>query len=142
MAEGFLAKVRKLFEGDPVIHRIAEDPVTAAELLLLFRMILADGEVDEQEMETFKRICRESFGIPEESLRGVVRYLQDFGYETTGSQALALFRTLDRERRIQLGRHMVEIAKSDQKLSEHEVRLLKRTIEVLDLEPGEIVGAP
>lgn len=142
MPDGILAKIKKLFEGDPAIHRVAEDPVTAAELLLLFRMILADGEVDEQEMETFRRICRESFGIPEESIEGVIRYLQDFGYETTGSQALGLFRTLDRDRRIQLGRHMVEIAKSDHKLSEHEVRLLKRTIEVLDLDPGEIVGAP
>ena len=142
MLDGILAKIKKLFEGDPAIHRVAEDPVAAAELLLLFRMILADGEVDEQEMETFRRICREAFGIPEESIEGVIRYLQDFGYETTGSQALALFRTLDRGRRIQLGRHMVEIAKSDQKLSEHEVRLLKRTIEVLDLEPEEIVGAP
>lgn len=140
MSEGIFAKIRKLFEGDPAIHRVAEDPVTAAELLLLFRMILADGEVDEQEMETFRRICRDSFGIPEESLDGVIRYLQDYGYETTGSQALALFRTLDRDRRLQLGRHMVEIAKSDHKLSEQEVRLLKRTIEVLELEPGEIVG--
>lgn len=140
MINGLLAKIKKLFEGDPAIHRVADDPVTSAELLLLFRMILADGEVDEQEMETFRRICRDSFAIPEESLEGVIRYLQDFGYETTGSQALALFRTLPRERRVQLGRHMVEIAKSDQKLSEHEVRLLKRTIQVLELEPEEIVG--
>lgn len=140
MATGFLAKLRMMFDGDPAIRRVADDPVLSAELLLLFRMILADGEVDSQEMDTFRRICRESFGISDESLAGVIRYLQDFGYETTGSQALALFRTLDRERRIQLGRHMAEIAKSDRKLSEHEVRLLRRTIDVLELDPDEIVG--
>ena len=85
MPEGFLSRVRMLFEGDPAIRRVADDPVLTAELLLLFRMILADGAVEEKELETFRRICRDSFGIPEDSLGGVIRYLQDFGYETTGS---------------------------------------------------------
>ncbi len=103
-------------------------------------MILADGAVEEKELATFKRICTDSFGIPKESLVGVIRYLQDYGYETTGAQALALFQTLDRDRRIQLGRHLAEIAKADEDLSEHEVRLLKRTLEVLDIDAKEIVG--
>lgn len=140
MADGFLARIRQLFEGDPGIRRVADDPVLTAELLLLFRMILADGSVEEKELATFKRICRDAFGIPEESLRGVIRYLQDYGYETTGSQALALFQTLDHARRVELGRHLAEIAKADEDLSEHEVRLLRRTLEVLDLDPKEIVG--
>ncbi len=130
-----------LFEGDPAIRRVADDPVLTAELLLLFRMILADGAVEEKELETFRRICRDAFGIPEDKLGGVIRYLQDFGYETTGSQALSLFRTLDRERRVELGRHLAEIAKADRNLSEHEVRLLKRTLEVLELDPREILGS-
>jgi uncharacterized tellurite resistance protein B-like protein len=140
MADGFLSRIMQLFEGDPGIRRVANDPVLTAELLLLFRMILADGAVEEKELATFKRICTDSFGIPKESLVGVIRYLQDYGYETTGTQALALFQTLDRDRRIQLGRHLAEIAKADEDLSEHEVRLLKRTLEVLDLDAKEIVG--
>ncbi|RST79175.1 hypothetical protein EJC49_25255 [Aquibium carbonis] len=141
MSEGFLSRIRQLFEGDPGIRRVADDPVLTAELLLLFRMILADGTVEEKELETFRRICIESFGIPKESLVGVIRYLQDYGYETTGTQALALFRTLDHDRRVQLGRHLAEIAKADEDLSEHEVRLLKRTLEVLGLDPKDIVGS-
>ncbi|MEO9613010.1 MAG: TerB family tellurite resistance protein [Nitratireductor sp.] len=141
MAEGFLAKLRVLVEGDPAVRRVADDPVLSAELLLLFRMILADGEVDEKELETFRRICREAFGIGEDGLKNVIRYLHDFGYETTGSQALALFRTLERPRRVQLARHMAEIAKSDSDLSAHEVRLLRRTLDVLDLEPSDVVGS-
>jgi uncharacterized tellurite resistance protein B-like protein len=140
MADGFLSRIMQLFEGDPGIRRVADDPVLTAELLLLFRMILADGAVEEKELATFKRICVESFGIPKESLVGVIRYLQEYGYETTGSQALELFKTLDRDRRVELGRHLAEIAKADEDLSEHEVRLLKRTLEVLDLEPKDIVG--
>ena len=142
MSEGFLSRIRQLFEGDPGIRRVADDPVLTAELLLLFRMILADGSVEEKELATFRRICTESFGIPKESLVGVIRYLQDYGYETTGSQALTLFQTLDRDRRVQLGRHLAEIAMADENLSEHEVRLLKRTLEVLDLDPGDVVGTP
>jgi uncharacterized tellurite resistance protein B-like protein len=140
MADGFLSRIMQLFEGDPGIRRVADDPVLTAELLLLFRMILADGAVEEKELDTFKRICVDSFGIPKESLVGVIRYLQDYGYETSGTQALALFRTLDRDRRIELARHLAEIAKADEDLSDREVRLLKRTLEVLDLDAREIVG--
>jgi uncharacterized tellurite resistance protein B-like protein len=43
----------------------------------------------------FRRICQDAFGISEESLDGVVEYLNDFGYETSGAQALALFSELD-----------------------------------------------
>lgn len=140
MAEGLLAKVRLLFEGDPAIRCVADDPVLSAELVLLFRMILADGEVDDEEMSTFRRICRDSFGIPEESIAGVMRYLQDFGYETTGARALTLFTTLPRERRVQLARHLAEIAKADRKLEGLEVKLLARTLDVLGIEPGEVAG--
>lgn len=140
MADGFLSRIMQLFEGDPGIRRVADDPVLTAELLLLFRMILADGAVEEKELDTFRRICVDSFGIPKESLVGVIRYLQDYGYETSGTQALALFRTLDRDRRIELARHLAEIAKADEDLSDREVRLLKRTLEVLDLDAKEIVG--
>ena len=140
MADGFLSRIMQLFEGDPGIRRVADDPVLTAELLLLFRMILADGAVEEKELDTFRRICVDSFGIPKESLVGVIRYLQDYGYETSGTQALALFRTLDRDRRIELARHLAEIAKADEDLSDREVRLLKRTLEVLDLDAREIAG--
>jgi uncharacterized tellurite resistance protein B-like protein len=59
-------------------------------------MILADGTVSDSEMDTFRRICREAFGIGDESLDGIVEYLNDFGYETSGAQALAIFGELGR----------------------------------------------
>lgn len=141
MPQGFLAKVRMMFEGDPAIRRVSDDPVLSAELVLLFRMILADGEVDADEMETFRHICSESFGIPPESLEAVIRYLQDFAYETTGSRALELFRGLDHARRVELARHMVRIAKSDHRLNPMEISLLKRTMSVLEIDASEIVHA-
>ena len=84
MLQGLLDNVISLFEGDSGVRKVADDPVLSAELLLLFRMILADGAVSETEMAVFRRICREAFGIGEESIDGVIEYLNDFGYETNG----------------------------------------------------------
>jgi uncharacterized tellurite resistance protein B-like protein len=139
MATGVLAHIRTLFDGDPGVRKVADDPVLSAELLLLFRMILADGTVSDSEMVVFRRICREAFGISDESLDGVVEYLNDFGYETSGAQALALFGELDIERRKELARHMAEIAKADSELAENEVRLLRRTLDILGISPVDVV---
>lgn len=139
MAKGLLAQIRELFEGDPGVRKVADDPILSAELLLLFRMILADGQVSEAEMQVFRRICADSFGIGEESIEGVVEYLNDFGYETNGAQAIDMFRELDVDRRKLLARHMAEIAKADSELAENEVRLLRRTLELLGISPVDVV---
>jgi uncharacterized tellurite resistance protein B-like protein len=139
MLRGLLDNVVAIFEGDPGVRMVADDPVLSAELLLLFRMILADGAVSESEMAVFRRICRESFSIPERSIDGVIEYLNEFGYETNGSQAIAQFRDLDVERRKLLALHMAEIAKADSKLAESEVRLLRRTLDLLDISPVDVV---
>lgn len=142
MAFALLDQIRSIFDGDPGVRKVADDPVLSAELLMLFRMILADGSVSESEMAVFRRICKDGFGIPETSIDNVIEYLNDFGYETNGSQAIALFRDLDVERRKLLARHMVEIAKADHQLAESEVRLLRRTLDLLDINPVDAVKPP
>ena len=72
---------------------------------------------------------------------GVIEYLNEFGYETNGSQAVAMFRDLDRDRRIVAARHMAEIAKADSKLVEEEMRVLKRTLEMLHLDANDLATA-
>jgi uncharacterized tellurite resistance protein B-like protein len=135
MAFALLDQIRSIFDGDPGVRKVADDPVLSAELLMLFRMILADGSVSESEMIAFRRICRDAFGIPETSIDNVIDYLNEFGYETNGSQAIALFRDLDLDRRKQLALHMAEIAKADSQLADSEVRLLRRTLDLLDISP-------
>jgi uncharacterized tellurite resistance protein B-like protein len=139
MAIGLLDQIRSIFDGDPGVRKVADDPVLSAELLMLFRMILADGTVSESEMEVFRRICREVFGIAQASIDNVIEYLNEFGYETNATQAIALFQGLDIERRKLLARNMAEIAKADQHLAESEIRLLRRTLELLDISPVDIV---
>lgn len=140
MLQALVTKVRALIEGDPGVRKVADDPVLSAELLLLFRMILADGKVSEAEMQVFRHICRDAFGIAEESVDRVIEHLNEIGYETTGVQALAMFRELDYERRRQLARHMAAIAKADEQLAESEIRVLKRTLELLDVSAADITS--
>jgi uncharacterized tellurite resistance protein B-like protein len=139
MLDSVLARVRMMIEGDPGIRKVADDPVLSAELLLLLRMILADGKVDDNEMAAFRRICHEAFGIGEGSVDGVIEFLNDFGYETSGIQAVDLFRELDMERRKLLARNMAAIAKADTQLAEQEIRLLRRTLEILEVDPNDLV---
>ncbi|CAM5650780.1 hypothetical protein MAUB1S_11278 [Mycolicibacterium aubagnense] len=139
MATALLDRIRSIFEGDPGVRKVADDPVLSAELLMLFRMILADGSVSESEMEAFRRICSDSFEIPEDSIDAVIEYLNEYGYETNGSQAIAMFRDLDIERRRLLAQHMAEIAKADHHLADNEVKLLRRTLELLDISPVDVV---
>lgn len=139
MVIALLDQLRSVLDGDPGVRKVADDPVLSAELLMLFRMILADGSVSESEMDSLRRICTGSFAIPEASVDSVIEYLNDFGYETNGSQAIALFRDLGVERRKLLARHMAEIAKADRHLAESEIRLLRRTLDILDISPADLV---
>jgi uncharacterized tellurite resistance protein B-like protein len=139
MATGLIDRLRSVFEGNPGIRKVAGDPALTAELLLLFRMILADGSVAESEMDEFRRICRDAFGIDDDSVDGVVEYLNDFGYETTAAQALAMFQELDLERRQLLARHLAAIAKADARLADNELQLLGRIIDILGVSPADIV---
>ncbi len=141
MAGGLIGLIGSLFDGDPGVRKVADDPVLSAELLLLFRMILADGVATESEMQAFRRICTVGFGIPDKSIDRVIEYLNDFGYETGGMQAIELFRDLDPARRRLLAQHMAEIAKADAQLAGSEVRLLQRTLEMLDLRPEDTVAS-
>lgn len=134
---GIVSRIRTLLDGDPSVRKVADDPALTAELLLLFRMILADGKVSKEEMATFRRICREAFGLEEKSLGEVMRYLGDVGYETNSGQALQAFAEMDFERRRMLARHMAEIAKADATLDGEEVRLMKRLLAILGLRPED-----
>lgn len=131
MAGGILDRVRSMLERDKTVQMVASDPALTAELLLLFRMILADGQVRGEEMLVFKRICRDVFGLNPEAMDGVYKYLEDFAYETTNEQSVAMFQELPLERRKMLLDHMIAIAESDEELDPDELRLLGRTADML-----------
>ena len=139
MATGLLVQIRNMFKCDPGVRKVADDPVLSAELLLLFRMILADGVASESEMVSFRRICTDAFGVSEGSIDAVVEYLNEFSYETKSLQAIAMFRDLDVGRRMQLARHIADIAKADSHLAENEVKFLRRTLDLLGINPVDVL---
>src|SRR5690348_12160648 len=138
MLQALRTKARSLIDGDAGVRKVGDDPVLPAELLLLFRMILADGTVRESEMQVLRRVCRESFGLAQGSIDSLIEHLNEIGYETTGVQALDMFKELDFERRRQLARHLAESAKADSQLADTEIRVLKRTLELLDVSAADL----
>ena len=56
MLESFVARLRDLFDVDESVERVVHDPALTAELLLLFRVVLADGKVEQVELDAIKRI--------------------------------------------------------------------------------------
>lgn len=140
MPQGLLARLRELFEGNPSVRKVADDPALTAELLLLLRMALADGRMAEPELATLRRIAHEAFGIAAPDMEPVLSYLEDFGYAVSVPQAVAVFRELGRERRLALARHLAAVARADAELSRHETRLLARVIDMLDLTPAEVAA--
>ena len=131
MPQRMLKALRDFFAGNDSVRRVADDPALSAELLLLFRVMLADGQVQDEEMTVFRHICETAFGIGADDINQVIDYLQDVGYETTGHQAIAVFEALPEERRAKLIGHMTEIAGADERFMPAERDLIRRVAERL-----------
>ena len=130
-------KIKGWLEQDKSVKRVAEDLQLTSELVLLVRMIFADGELRPEELKDFKQICKIAFDIPDEDVPKVLKYLQEFGYETTVEDAAAMFRNLDMERKKALLVHMLSIAKSDSVIHRHEADLIRKTANVLGLNAAD-----
>lgn len=128
---GLVERIRVMLEGDPSVRLVSEDPALTAELLLLFRVMLADGRVHDAEIACFKQICRDAFGLDSENMDGVYRYLEDYSYELTAAQAAEIFRDRPLERRQMLLDHMIEIARADANVDVNEMRVLERISDIL-----------
>ena len=137
----FVDSIREWLDQDKSVRMVAGDMQLTSELLLLVRMMLADGELKAAELDNFKRICNRAFGIPHEDVPDVIRYLKDIGYETTPQDAASVFRNLDLERKRSLLVHMFSIAKSDDHLDKNEIDLIRRTADILGLTSEDILAA-
>ena len=133
--------IRGWLDQDKSVRMVAGDIQLTSELLLLVRMMLADGELKEEELDNFKRICNRAFGIPHADVPDVINYLKEFGYETTPQDAANMFQNLDIQRKRSLLVHMFSIAKSDNDLDENEIDLIRRTAGILGLTAEDILAA-
>ena len=136
-----LDQFKKWFEQDKGMRKVADDPQLTAELILLVRMMFADGVLKQEELANFRRICNIAFGIPVEEVPKVVKYLQEYGYETTVEDASAMFHEMGIERKRSLLLHMLSIAKSDSELHEDEQEIIRRTATILGVTAEDIAEA-
>ncbi|MGB7334996.1 MAG: TerB family tellurite resistance protein [Salaquimonas sp.] len=141
MSSGFIDGLSRLLGGNPSAKKVADDLELTSELILLVRMMFADGNLKPAEMEMFKRLCAEIFGLSEEDIPGILEYLKDFGYETTAWDAASMFANHDPERKKALLVHLLTIAKSDNHLDISEAELIKKTAKVLGLTAEDIAAS-
>ncbi len=133
-----LKTLRSFVEGNPSVRRVADDVELTSELILLVRMMFADGELKTEEMANFERLCETAFGIPVDDVPQVLQFLCDFAYETSAAAAAQMFTELPDERKRALLLHMLSVAKSDHELHDREAEMLRRTAAVLGLSAAQI----
>jgi len=129
----FLDKLRALVGQGTTVQRVADDQQLTAELILLVRMMFADGEMKQDELEQFKEICATRCDIPAEDIPDVVKFLTEFGYETSAENAAGMFAGMGVERKRAILRRMVRIAHSDDELDPKESLMIQRTADILGL---------
>ncbi|WP_417433921.1 TerB family tellurite resistance protein [Hoeflea sp.] len=120
-------RVRSFLDQTSSLSKVAHDPMLTAELLLLVRMSFANKAVEPAEADAFAAICTRLLGLNGDELTDVLKYLNDFGYETTDAQAAAMLAGLDETRKRQILDHMAIVAKADGEVDERERRLLEAT---------------
>lgn len=126
-APGFGERVRAFLDQHGSLNKVAHDPVLTAELLLLVRMSFADRTVEAAEADAFAAICTRLLGLDGDELKDILKYLHDFGYETTDAQAAAMLADLDEARKREILDHLATIAKADGEVDARERRLLEAT---------------
>ncbi|MBC7281241.1 TerB family tellurite resistance protein [Hoeflea sp.] len=131
------ASIARLFERNPQISGaladISEDPVALAEILVLFRMVLADGIVQPSQLRAFERICAEHFGIAPADMPELHTLLDSPKARACEAEAFTLLRQLDTEARTTLLDGMMRIANANGTRDAHDEKLIRRTASLLGL---------
>ncbi len=133
-----LDSIKEMLSNKSSVQMVADDPHMASEILLLVRMMFADGELSGDELSLFKQICSSVFSIPEEDVPEVIRFLKEYGYETSGEQAAATFLDMTDERKKLLLGHLISMARADKEMHKSEVELITRVAKVLGITPEQI----
>lgn len=134
---GIFASIARMFERNPhfsgPLAELSEDKVALAEILVLFRMVLADGIVQPSQLRAFERICGEHFGISPQDMPELHALLDSPKARACEAEAFTLLRQLDTEARTTLLDGMMRIANASGTRDERDDRLIRRTAGLLGL---------
>ena len=133
-----LDSIKQLLMHKSSVQMVADDPQMAAEIMLLVRMMFADGDLRGEELTFFKQLCGSVFGIPEDDIPEVIEFLKEYGYETSGEQAAAEFLDLPDKRKKHLLSRLIEMARADNFLHNDEVALIAKVARVFGYTPDQV----
>ncbi|MEM9731995.1 MAG: TerB family tellurite resistance protein [Pseudomonadota bacterium] len=133
--------IRDMLTARSSVQMVADDPVMAARIMLLVRVMFADGTLAGEELALFKGLCRTVFNIPEADVPDVIEYLRDYGYATTGEQAALDFQSMPAEERRQLMVQLITMARIDKRIHAKEADLLTRVGRVLGFTDEQVKAA-
>lgn len=126
-------RIQDFFLGNEGVRKVADDPLVTAELVMLLRIVMADGKIRDSELVGFQKICEKAFGIAPEDFPEVMSFLEDFAFETTGKQALEMFKDHSEERKRELLANMAALARADDEMHGHERLILQRAASYLGI---------
>ena len=136
--KGHLASIAQLFESEQqksgALGRLLDNPVALAEILMLFRMVLADGIVQPSQLTVFERICEQHFVVNRRDMPRLHALLDSAKARSCDAKAFALLGQLDTEARTTLLEDMIRIARASTVRNDGDDRLIKRTADLLGLE--------
>lgn len=107
-----MRSIRHRRQRRALARRLDRDPTAVAQILLLFRMMLVDGVVREQEMRVFGEICTAHFGVAADEIHALHSYLERRQARSDGDARETLLRSISMEERLRLIRLMGLIAKA------------------------------
>jgi uncharacterized tellurite resistance protein B-like protein len=145
MSASLLDFVAQAFARKPqwqgAVAELARDPVALAEVLLLFRMVLADGVVRASQLSAFERVCQRQFGVKPAEMPQLHALLDSPEGRSSDAEAFALIRRLDRAKRTALLGEMMRIARANAEIDAAEDKLIRRMADLLGLDPDIATAA-
>ncbi|MEL6505723.1 MAG: TerB family tellurite resistance protein [Pseudomonadota bacterium] len=133
--------IRDMLTARSSVKMVADDPVKAAQIMLLVRVMFADGNLTGEELALFKGLCKTLFEIPEKDVPDVIHYLRDYGYETSGEQAALDFQDMPVEERRKLLVQLITMARVDKQIHAKEADLITRVGRVLGFSQEQVRAA-
>lgn len=133
-----LDAIGELLSKKTSVQMVADDPEMAAQILLLVRMMFADGELSPSELSLFKGLCKHTFNIPEDDVPEVIKFLKTYGYETSGVQAASTFAEMPEDRKKEILGHLVSMARADSKVHENEILMITKVAAALGYSTDQI----
>lgn len=142
MSTSVLHYIAQVFSREPHWHgavgELAADPVALAEVLLLFRMVLADGVVRPSQLCAFEQICQQQFGVKAKDMRQLHALLDSPQGQSSEAEAFSLIRQLDTDKRSALLGEMMRIARANAEFDASEEKLLRKMADLLGLDPASL----